>query len=178
MKQWGLISVNTGEGKGKTTAGLGAAIRAAGREKRVAIVYFDKGGMNYGERRMLDKLKGEIDYVVSGLDRIDPKTREFRFGVTEEDKAEAARGLAFVRELAPKYDLMVLDEINSTIDLGMLRLEDVLDFLRSKPEDLELILTGRNCPKEILEMANLVTEMSLVKHYFYEGVGAREGMEY
>lgn len=177
-KKWGFIQVYTGKGKGKTTAALGLAIRAAGRGKKTAIIYFDKGGFNYGERRILDQLKGKIDYFVTGLDRIDPETGKFRFGATAGDKKEAKKGLELAKELALKYDLMILDEINSTVNLGMLSLEEFLKFLDAKPEGLELALTGRDCPKEVQERADLITETSLVKHYFYNGVEAREGIEY
>ncbi|OGL73990.1 hypothetical protein A3D73_03945 [Candidatus Uhrbacteria bacterium RIFCSPHIGHO2_02_FULL_60_44] len=181
MKSKGLIQVFTGNGKGKTTAALGTAIRAAGKGMKVAIVYFDKGGTHYSERHVLgSKFAGEIDIVPTGLDRIDPKTNKFRFGVTDEDKAEAERGLAIVRDLLSRRDhqLVILDEINSTVSLGMLNEQDVLTVIKSKPDDVELILTGRDAPASFRDLADLVTEMKLVKHYFYHGVPAREGLDF
>ncbi|HWQ99470.1 MAG TPA: cob(I)yrinic acid a,c-diamide adenosyltransferase [Candidatus Methylomirabilis sp.] len=181
MKSKGLIQIFTGNGKGKTTAALGTAIRAAGKRIRVAIVSFDKGGTHYSERPVIaSKFAGEIDSFPTGLDRIDPKTDTFRFGVTNEDRAEAERGLAIVRDLLSRreHQLVVLDEINSTVSLGMLDEEGVLAVIRSKPDDVELILTGRDAPASFREMADLVTEMTLVKHYFYHGVPAREGLDY
>lgn len=171
----------TGHGKGKTTASLGLAIRALGRNKKVAIIYFDKGGDHYGERKILDKLSGDfLQYHVTGAERFDPVAKTFRFGVEETDKQEANRGLQLVEDFFKQdnLDLLILDEINSTIALGMLKLDDVLPVLANKPTTLELILTGRDAPQAILDVADLVTEMKLVKHYFYDGQEAREGIEY
>jgi len=176
------IQIYTGHGKGKTTASLGLAIRALGRNKRVAIVYFDKGGDHYGERRILDKLKQSenLDYFVFGALRFNAVAKTFRFGVEDQDKEEADKALAKVEQLIKEnnLDLLILDEINSTIALGMLKLESVLEILAKKPEGLELVLTGRDAPQELLDKADLVTEMKLIKHYFYQGQEAREGMEY
>lgn len=179
----GFISVFTGDGRGKTTAALGTVIRALGAGKRVAIVYFDKGGSHYFERKILDRLIADglpIEYHASGLDRIDSTTDRFRFGVLAEDKQEAQRGLALVKKLFEEdhHDLIVLDELNTTIDLGMLAWEDVESILGKKPKDLELIITGRNAPAQLIERADLVTEMTLVKHYFYSGIRARAGIDF
>lgn len=181
MSDFGKIQVYTGYGKGKTTAGLGLAIRALGRDKKVAIIYFDKGGSHYGERNILDQLVGEnFQYHVTGAPRFDPQAKTFRFGVEEQDINEALRGLQLVKDFfqANTLDLLVLDEINSTITLGMLKLEEVLALLEQKPAQLELVLTGRDCAQAIMDKADLVTEMKMVKHYFYQGQEAREGIEY
>jgi len=178
---FGKIQVYTGYGKGKTTAALGLAVRALGRGKKVAIVYFDKGGDHYGERRILEKLKADhLEYVATGRERFNARTRTFRFGVEEGDRQEAERGLKLVEEYFKKasVDLLILDEINSTIALGMLNLGKFLEVLAKKPEQMEVVLTGRDAPEEILKRADLVTEMKLVKHYFYQGVEAREGIEF
>ncbi len=171
-----MIQVYTGEGKGKTTAALGLAIRAFGAGKKVAIVYFDKGGEHYSEREVLDKLG--IVYYATGLDRINHETGEFRFGVTEEDKNQAIEGLAIAQKLLTQCDLLILDEINSTVALGMLPRGKILELIKNKPENLELVLTGRNCPEDIKKRADLITEMSLVKHYYYDGFKARKGIEF
>jgi cob(I)alamin adenosyltransferase len=193
-----MLQVYTGDGKGKTTAALGAAVRAAASGGRVAIVYFDKGGTHYSERRFLEAIKGEsflsavygsykppkptgrVDYVATGLDRIDPKTGRFRFGVTPADKKEARRGLVAARKflMSGKYSLVILDELNTTTALGMLPLRSAIALLRARPKDVELIVTGRRAPEEILAEADLITEMKLVKHYFYKGIRAREGIDY
>lgn len=177
---WGLIQIYTGDGKGKTTAGLGTAIRAVASKKKVAIMYFDKGGTHYSERTMLAERFPEIIFEASGLDRIDPVTGRFRFGVLPEDSAEAQRGFMIASNWirGGTFDLVILDEINSTVSLGMLKVEPVLELLRLKPKHVEIICTGRSAPAELLELADLVTEMKLVKHYFYGGVPAREGLDY
>lgn len=180
---YGLLSVFTGDGRGKTTAALGTAVRALGAGKRVAIVYFDKGGdAHYSERRLLDDLASRypLEYHVTGRDRIDPKTGRFDFSVLDVDKVEARRGLAIARDLFKRAarDLVILDEINPTVSLGMLDEQAVLDVLAHKPATMELILTGRNAPASFLNLAHLATEMKLQKHYFYSGVKAREGVDY
>lgn len=174
----GLVQVLTGNGKGKTTAALGEAVRAHGAGKRVGIVYFDKGGTShYNERTTLDALG--IPYVATGRDRIDPVSGRFDFSIQPIDREEAIRGLAAARAFfADGIDVVVLDEINSTADLGMLTPEDVLALIDDKPERTELVLTGRNAPDTVLERAHLVTEMRLRRHYFYSGVQARGGIDY
>ncbi|MFH1145464.1 MAG: cob(I)yrinic acid a,c-diamide adenosyltransferase [bacterium] len=176
-----MIQTYTGEGKGKTTAALGLVIRALGNGLRVGIVYFDKGGEFYNERKLLNKLI-EIGlpllYEATGLLRFDPAAKTFRFGVNDGDKKEAERGLVLAKQLSSCVDLLILDELNSTVSLGMLVVESVVVFLKDKPEGLEVVLTGRQAPKEIIELADLVTEMKMVKHYYKQGVEAREGIEY
>jgi len=177
---YGKIQVYTGSGKGKTTAALGLAIRAYGRGKKVAIVFFDKGGLNYGERRVLDKLADKISYYVTGRERHLSEISRFDNTIQVIDKQEAERGLNMIADLfqEPLLDLLILDEINTVINLKMLDLEEFLKVLDNKPKHLELVLTGRNAHPRILERADLVTEMRLVKHYYYKGIGAREGIEY
>ena len=178
LARWGKIQVYTGKGKGKTTAALGTALRAHAQEKKVAFVYFDKGGSHYSEAAILDKLG--IPYFRTGLDRIDPESGKFRFGVKPEDKAEGRRGLDTANELMETgdLDLLVLDEVCISAALGIFTTQEVLDLVACKPQKLELILTGRDAPKEVTDVADLVTEMNLVKHYFYEGAPAREGLDY
>lgn len=175
---FGLVQVFTGNGKGKTTAALGEAIRALGACKKVGIVYFDKGGnTHYNERAVLERLG--VTYVATGRDRIDPVSGRFDFSIQPIDKDEARRGLDEARRMfAENYDVVVLDEINSTADLGMIALADVLALLDAKPDATELVLTGRNAHDAVLDRAHLVTEMKLRKHYFYSGVQAREGLDY
>lgn len=174
---FGLIQVFTGNGKGKTTAALGEVMRAAAIGEKVGIVFFDKGGDHYSERKILDKLG--IFYLATGRDRIDPNNGRFDFSIQEVDKYEAARGLKEAKRLFDEiYDLVILDEINSTVSLGMISEEEVLRLIESKPENTELILTGRSAPESFVKKAHLVTEMRLQKHYFYNGVKAREGLDY
>ncbi|MBM3204888.1 cob(I)yrinic acid a,c-diamide adenosyltransferase [Candidatus Uhrbacteria bacterium] len=180
-QKWGMIQVFTGNGKGKTTTALGTVIRAVAKQKRVAIIYFDKGGENhYSEREFIRARISEIDLFPTGLDRIDPITNAFRFGVTAEDQKEGERGLCIVRDLFEKnkHQLIVLDEINSSTHLGIIKEAVVLDVLDQRPPHIELILTGRDAPQSFKDRADLVTEMMLVKHYFYRGIAAREGLDY
>lgn len=174
----GQIHVYTGDGKGKTTAALGLALRAAGHGKRVAIIFFDKGGILYGERQSLLKLAPQVDFFVTGNIRFQ-LGQPFRFGVTSADKKEAVKGLQLARALFKmNYDLIILDEINITTALGMLDVRDVIKVIRGKPQKTELVLTGRRAPKEIIAMADLMTEMTLRKHYMTKGIPARQGIEY
>lgn len=175
-----MIQLIHGTGKGKTTAALGQAIRCAGAGKKVKIVYFDKGGTtHYSERPILEQIPN-IEYTATGRDRIDPVTNRFDFSITDIDKDEARRGLTVARDAltSPSFDLVVLDEINSTVDLGMLAEEDVLAVLDMKRDDVEVILTGRNPPQSFIDRAHLVTQMQLERHYFYSGVPAREGLDF
>lgn len=177
----GKIQVYTGSGKGKTTAALGLVIRALGHGKKVAIVFFDKGGDHYGERNILDNLAGDnFQYYVTGQERFDSKSQTFRFGAEAGDRKEALRALKIVEDIfkANTADLLILDEINSTISQGMLELERFLEALDKKPRYMEVVLTGRDAHQKIIEKADLVTEMKLVKHYYYQGEKAREGIEY
>jgi cob(I)alamin adenosyltransferase len=183
-KLTGKIQVYTGDGKGKTTAALGLSIRAISQGLNVKIVYFDKGGDFYGERKILDFLIAgghSINYQVTGLPRFNPETQKFRFGVTDDDKAEGKKGLEIVKEIfasPEKTDILILDEINPALALGIIELAEVLEILQNKPEKVELILTGRNAHNEVVALADLVTEMKPVKHYFDQGLSARKGIEY
>jgi len=174
---FGLIQLFTGNGKGKTTAATGEMMRAIGAGKKVGVVYFDKGGeSHYFERSVLQSIG--VTVVPTGRDRIDANGR-FDFSIQQIDKDEAMRGLQEVQQLFDqKFDLVVMDEINSTTDLGMVSIEDVLELIERKPEQTELVLTGRNAPQAFIDLAHLMTEMRLRKHYFYSGVKAREGIDY
>lgn len=176
----GLIQIFTGPGKGKTSAGIGSAVRAAGAGLRVAIVSFDKGGDHYSERKALERLSDRIDQYPTGCRRFNEETRTFRFGVEDLDVTEAARGLAIVRELFERdeHDLVILDEINTTTDLGMVETTVVIELLTSKPRNMEVIMTGRNAPDAYKEIADLVSEIRDEKHYMKKGIGAREGFDY
>ncbi len=176
---FGLIQVITGNGKGKTTSALGQGLRAASIGKKVGIVFFDKGGdSHYSERSMIEKIEN-MNFIATGCDRIDSNTGKFDFSINQIDKDEAKRGLKEVKQMFDdKYDLVVMDEINSSTDLGLIEREDVLRLIEHKPEKTELILTGRNAPDEFIQKAHLVSEVRLKKHYFYSGVPAREGLDF
>ncbi|MFA6603981.1 MAG: cob(I)yrinic acid a,c-diamide adenosyltransferase [Patescibacteria group bacterium] len=177
----GLIQVYTGDGKGKTTAALGLAVRAVGAGFRVAMISFDKGGDHYSERRVIaERFPGEIDLFATGLKRFDPAAKTFRFGVTPEDVAEAERGLRLAQELlaGKKYDLVILDEALTCVPFGLLRESDVLELLAAKLAATELVLTGRGCPTSIIRLADLVSEVRCLKHYHANGVLARAGLDH
>lgn len=184
-EKWGLLSVYTGNGKGKTTAALGAAIRALGAGKKISIVYFDKGGTHYSERALLQWLGrqklptgGKIKYQAFGRDRIDPKTGRFDFKITPRDKTEAKHALLAAEKMFRSSELVILDEFNSCLKLGMISQQAGRRLIDKKPENVECITTGRGAPGWLRRRADLVTEMTLVKHYFYRGLTARKGIDY
>lgn len=168
----GRVQLYTGDGKGKTTAALGLAIRASGHGLRTYIGQFMKG-QRYGE---LDALRGNPSITVEQYGS--PRCIH-RHEVTPHHIAEAHQGLERAREmmLSGEYHLIVLDEVNVAIWFGVLTTEDVLAFLDERPEDVEVVLTGRRAPQALIDRADLVTEMREVKHYYQQGIGARLGIE-
>jgi len=169
----GYVQVYTGNGKGKTTAALGLAFRAAGNEFHVFIGQFMKG-QKYGE---LEAAKRLSPYIT--IEQFGKPTFVHVDKATEEDIQLAKKGLARSREamLSGKYDIVILDEINVAIFFKLVTTENVLSFIEEKPTGVELILTGRYAPKELIEKADLVTEMKEIKHYYAQGVQARKGIE-
>jgi cob(I)alamin adenosyltransferase len=170
----GHIQVYTGDGKGKTTAALGLALRAAGYKNKVYIGQFLKG-QEYGELLSAKKLQPYITIEQFGRKGFIHVTKD----PDEEDIKRAKRGLKKCREamLSRKYRIIIMDEINVAVDLNLLTEEEVHKFLDKKPEDVEIILTGRYAPSSFLKRADLVTEMKAKKHYYKKGVRAREGIE-
>ncbi len=169
----GYIQVYTGNGKGKTTAALGLALRAAGRNMKVYIGQFMKG-QEYGELDAINK------YLSDWITIEQYGTPKFVVGKpSEEDVKMAHEGLKKAEDamLSGRYDIVILDEVNVSIYLKTLSLDEVLRFIDKKPESVELILTGRYAPQELIDRADLVTEMKEVKHYYTKGVIAREGIE-
>ena len=181
-KDLGKIHIYTGNGKGKSTAGLGLAIRALGYDLKVGIIYFDKGGDIYNERKILDILKEKYSeklvYQAFGTQRM-IEGKEIRFENLPEDLTEAKKALTATGEwFKQAFDLIILDELNTTVKTELLKIENILPIIKAKPEKLELVLTGRYCPAELLDLADLVTEMTEVKHYSHNGVMARPGIDY
>jgi cob(I)alamin adenosyltransferase len=170
----GLIQVYTGDGKGKTTAAFGLALRAAGKGLKVFIVQFLKG-RPYGELESVKKLAPMITVVQSGLDSFVKKGEP-----SEEDMRLAHEGLALAREaiLSGKYDIVVLDEVNVAVELGVLTVDEVVPLLDAKPAGVELVLTGRFAPDQFCERADLITDMRCVRHCYDKGVPMREGIEF
>jgi cob(I)alamin adenosyltransferase len=168
----GYVQVYTGDGKGKTTAALGLALRAAGHGMRTYVGQFMKG-QHYGE---LEALR---DHPLITIEQYGDASCIRREEVTAEHGAQARRGLERARRamLSGQYHIVVLDEVNVAIWFGLLGVEDVLSVLDERPGEVEVVLTGRRAPPELIERADLVTEMREVKHYYQQGVPAREGIE-
>lgn len=177
----GYIQVYTGDGKGKTTASLGLALRAIGHGWKVLILQFTKGEKEidgnsyYGEIKAASKLMPNLDVMQFGLERV-----PFKANINIEDYKETREGWKTAKEAvnSGKYQLVILDEINICCDLGMIKVSELKDFLINKPNNVEIVLTGRRAHPEIVSIAHLVTEMKPVKHYFDTGVRARKGIEY
>lgn len=170
----GLVQVYTGNGKGKTSAAFGLALRAIGRGLKVCIIQFIKGGFDYGELYVADKLAG-LELKTFGRGKFVSEKSPERVDV---ELAEDALRTAEEAVGSGKYDVVVLDEVNVALSLKLIRLERVLQLIRDRPVNTELVLTGRNVPKEIVEAADLVTEMVEVKHPYNAGFKARKGIEY
>ena len=168
----GYIHVYTGNGKGKTTAALGLSLRAAGAGLKVYIGQFMKK-RNYSELKSLEKFKGSITIEQFGRKRFIGQK------VKEEDRLLAQEGFEKVKKVIDdgKYNLVILDEMNVDLSYGLLKEDEVIEIIKRRPKAQEIVLTGRNASHRIVELADLVTEMKEIKHYFKHGVKARKGIE-
>jgi cob(I)alamin adenosyltransferase len=170
----GCVQLYTGDGKGKTSAALGLALRALGHGLRVYVVQFMKGNIEYGELEMARRLAPQLELRQMGrasfVDRRNPDPVDVQW---------AERALALSREViaADAHDVVILDEINVAVDFKLIPVEEVLALLESRPAHMELVLTGRYADPKLIAAADLVTEMKLVKHYYDQGVEARVGIE-
>lgn len=170
----GLVQVYTGNGKGKTTAAFGLALRATGRGLKVYIIQFIKGGFDYGELYTVDKLPnltlkafGRGEFITAKP----PDKEDVRL-------AEQALQLAKQTVKSGKYDVIILDEVNVALTLKLIDLEEVLKLIQNKPKHVELVLTGRNAPVQVIDASDYVTEMREVKHPYSKGYQSRKGIEY
>ena len=171
MERHGLTIVHTGDGKGKTTAALGLAVRAFGAGLRVLVLQFIKGRRHSGELTALETLGIEVRQL--GLGFI---TKE---NLSEQKKsARAALELARKEILSGEWDLIVLDEINYAVKFGLLNAEEILELIKIRPPQLHLVFTGRDALPELIAVADLVTEMKLIKHPFQRGIAAQSGIEF
>ena len=171
----GLIIVNTGNGKGKTTAALGMVIRSLGHGYKVAIVQFIKGGWEPAEKAVLEQWSNQLNFHAMG----EGFTWETQDRERDIEKATAAWSQALEYILNPEYRLVLLDEVNIALKLGYLDVNTVIEGLKQKPATSHVILTGRSAPSELIAIADLVTEMSLIKHPFREqGIKAQPGIEF
>jgi cob(I)alamin adenosyltransferase len=170
----GYIQIYTGNGKGKTTAALGLCLRAAGHGFNSVVIQFLKGWIDYGELEGVKMLSPYVTLIQSGRDTfVNPDAPD------EEDVKLACKGLEIARNTLEKggIKILVLDEINCAVMFNLIGEEEVLELMRSKPDGIELVLTGRGATKKMKELAHLVTEMREVKHYYSEGVDGRIGVE-
>jgi len=172
----GLVHVYTGDGKGKTTAALGIALRALGWGLRVSMVQFIKGYPKIGEIMTAERFPGELDIRQFAIDI----TRDIDSAKVLERRAQAEEAMKYAEEVVSsgRYDIIILDELNNALHYGLIDIPRALDLIRSKPPRLELILTGRYAPQAIIDAADYVTEMKLVKHPFEKGIQARPGVDY
>ncbi len=170
--QRGLVLVNTGNGKGKSTAAFGVAMRAVGQDLKVSIIQFIKGKWKTGEMETARRLGLEFMPMGKGF------TWESKN--LEEDKALMSNAWAVASEkiLSGKYDLIILDEINYVLGYGHIPLDEVVRTLQSRPGHVHVVLTGRNAPEEIISIADCVTEMREVKHPFRNGIPAQRGIDF
>ena len=171
MEKRGLIIVHTGDGKGKTTAALGLAIRAFGAGLKVLILQFIKGARRSGELTALEALGIEVWQLGLGF-------------ITEENFPEQKKSARIALETARQeissgaWDLIVLDEINYAVKFGLLSAEEILSLIKIRPPELHLVFTGRDALPELIDAADLVTEMKLIKHPFQSGIVAQSGIEF
>lgn len=173
----GLIIVYTGSGKGKTTAALGIALRAVGHGMKVGMIQFIKGEWYYGELTSAKRLEPEFDLVAAGKGFVgiiddDHDIQDHR------DAAKVALEFAKKKMIDKKYDILILDEINYATNLGLVSVGEVTNLLTLKPEELTLILTGNHAPREIMDLADLVTEMKEIKHPYRLGIKAKKGIDF
>jgi len=170
----GLLIVHTGKGKGKSTAAMGLAVRAIGNGMKVGIVQFVKGVWETGERQVLEKFPELVTIKAMG--------QGFSWETQDRQRDIAAAGNAWQmsKEMMndPSFRMVILDELNIPLRYGNLDIDQVVDFLRNKPPDLHVVVTGRNAKEELIEIADLVTEMTMVKHPFRSGVKAQIGIEF
>jgi cob(I)alamin adenosyltransferase len=170
----GQVQVYTGNGKGKTTAALGLAFRACGRGFKVCMIQFMKGGGPYGEHLAAERLAPQLTILQYGreswVNRDNPDPEDIR--LAEQALSKGSEALA-----SGDFDLVILDEVNGAVSFGLLSVEQLLDLIKSRPDKVELVLTGRNADKRVIEAADLVTEMCEVRHYYKTGVPARVGIE-
>lgn len=176
MKRKGLVQIYTGNGKGKTTAAIGLAIRARGHGLKVCYIYFHKDPEKWGysEHTVLKKINIDVFGFAGKHPLCDKKAHIGKI------REECLKGLDFIKAIyrKKKYDLLILDEINISLRDKFLKIEEVMALLKAKPFDLEVVLTGRGAPKRLIDMADLVSRIQKVKHPFEKGVKRREGIEY
>lgn len=176
-KDPGLVVVYTGKGKGKTTAALGMALRAIGHDYKICMIQFIKGSWHYGEMSSSKRLEPDFELTAVGkgfVGILDDKTpKEIHQKIAKE-----AIDIAKEKTLSEKYDIIILDEINYAVNLGLVDVKDVLDLIKIKPQKVTLVLTGNHVRQEVIDAADLVTEMKEIKHPFQRGIRAKKGIDF
>lgn len=169
-----MIQIYTGNGKGKTTAALGLALRAVGHGLKVIMIQFMKGKINYGELEAAKHLPGLIIEQYGRPDFVNPENP------AEEDIRLARQAFMRAKEVIRKkrFDIVILDEINVAVAFGLIKVQEVIELMKKTPRKKELVLTGRYMPGEFVEYADLISEIKEVKHHFQNGASARKGIEY
>jgi cob(I)alamin adenosyltransferase len=182
----GLVQIYTGDGKGKTTAALGLALRAVGHRLRVCFIQFMKGEWDLGERRAAGRLSPELEiHYFAPRDwgnhsEAAEGTAWWQLPPSDDDRAKAQEGLAFATQAlaSGNYDIVILDEVFPALSYQLISLDQIMSLICARPPQVELVLTGRGAPAEVIAAADLVTDMKVVKHPYDRGVRAREGIEY
>jgi cob(I)alamin adenosyltransferase len=174
MSKKGLLMVHTGNGKGKTTAALGLAFRAMGHNLPVCVIQFIKGNGNYGELRSAERFKDLIEFHVVG------KGFTWESEDIDKDRKAAVDGWNLAKSIIAegRHYLVILDEFTYAVNYGMVNEEDALKTFGGRPDELNIVVTGRDAPERLVEMADLVTEMREVRHPFASGIKARRGIEW
>lgn len=177
MGKDGLVIVYTGNGKGKTTAALGMALRAVGYNHKICLIQFIKGSWPYGEMVSVKRLEPELELIIAGKGFVgiidDESPREDHIKI-----AKQALQISKEKILSGAYNIVILDEVNYAINLGLIDVKDVLELIKSKPENLNLVLTGNHAKQEIIDLADLVTEMKEIKHPYKSGIKAKKGIDF
>jgi len=175
----GLLMVHTGKGKGKSTAAFGLAARAIGNDMKVGVVQYVKGKWETGERKVLEAFPDQIEINTMGEGFTwETQDRERDIRAAEKAWEKSKEMIEACRGESPAYDMIILDELNIVLRYDSIDLAEVIEFLENKPEMLHVVVTGRNAKEEMIEIADLVTEMTQIKHPFRSGVKAQVGIEY
>jgi len=175
----GLLIVHTGKGKGKSTAAFGLAARAIGNDMKVGVVQYVKGKWETGERKVLEAFPDNIEIHTMGEGftwETQDRERDIRAAENAWEKSKAM--IEACRGENPQFDMIVLDELNIVLRYDSIDLGEVVEFLKNKPEKLHVVVTGRNAKEELIEISDLVTEMTQIKHPFRSGVKAQVGIEF
>lgn len=173
----GIVVVYTGKGKGKTTAALGIVLRAVGHGHRVGMIQFIKGEWYYGELTSSKRLEPEFEMIAAGKGFVGILDDDHSI---EDHRSAAQKAVSIAKEklTSGNYDIVILDEIHYALNLKLITLADILDIMRSRPIKTTLVMTGNYAPKEVLDKADLVTEMKEIKHPYQRGIKAKKGVDY